>query len=167
MRYGTFLGLYWIFKFIFLPIGVTIPLCQLLFILLTVFGPILGYVYTRRFRDLYCGGYISFFRAFSFTFFMYMFATILVAAAHYIYFRFIDGGYLINTYIQLFEEIKPQLQGDMGAWNERMTEALNVVSSLSPLQLTFQLLSQNIFYGLLFAVPTALLTMRHNRTLKK
>ena len=163
MRYGTFLGLYWIFKFIFLPLGVANAACQFLFLLLTMFGPVLGFIYTRRFRNVYCGGYISFFQAFRFTFFMYLFATILVAAAHYIYFRFIDNGYLLNTYIQLLEQLKPQLQAEAGIQADKFIEAFNLIASLSPLQLTFQLITQNLFYGVLFALPTALLLMRRRR----
>lgn len=30
---------------------------------------------------------------------MYLFASILTALAHYVYFRFIDQGYLLNTYL--------------------------------------------------------------------
>ena len=41
MRFGTFMGIFWIFKFIFLPLGFTIPLLQLLFVLLTLFVPVL------------------------------------------------------------------------------------------------------------------------------
>ena len=33
-----------------------------------------------------------------FTVFMYMFAALLTAVAHYIYFRFIDHGFVINAY---------------------------------------------------------------------
>lgn len=60
MRFGTFMGIFWIFKFIFLPLGFTIPLLQLLFVLLTLFVPVLGYIYVRKFRNTYCNGEISF-----------------------------------------------------------------------------------------------------------
>lgn len=84
MRFGTFMGIFWIFKFIFLPLGFTIPLLQLLFVLLTLFVPVLGYIYVRKFRNTYCNGEISFFRAFLFTLYMYLFAALLAAVAHYV-----------------------------------------------------------------------------------
>ena len=102
MRFGTYMGLFWIFKFIFLPIGFSIPLLQLLFILMTLFVPVLGYIYARRYRNQYHEGNFSFTQAFSFCFLMY----------------------------------------------------------LSSLQLTFQLLSQNFFYGILLAIPTGLVVMK-------
>lgn len=73
MRFGTYMGLFWIFKFIFLPIGFSIPLLQLLFILMTLFVPVLGYIYARRYRNQYREGYLSFTQAFSFCFLMYLF----------------------------------------------------------------------------------------------
>ena len=43
---------------------------------------------------------------------------------------------------------------------EQLIGSLNVISSLSSLQLTFQLLSQNFFYGILLAIPTGLVVMK-------
>ena len=164
MRFGTYMGLFWIFKFIFLPIGFTIPLLQLLFILMTIFVPVLGCIYARRYRNQYREGYISFTQAFGFSFLMYLFASILTALAHYIYFRFIDQGYLINTYLDQLESIKDSVSGDMQPSIEQLISSFDVISSLTPLQLTFQLLSQNFFYGILLSLPTALLVMKRKKT---
>ncbi len=54
MRFGTAMGLFWIFKFIFLPLGFKVPFLQLLFVILTCSVPFLGYRYARTFRDKYC-----------------------------------------------------------------------------------------------------------------
>ena len=48
MRFGTFMGVFWIIKFSFLPLGFTMPLLQLLFILLTLFVPVLGVIYAQH-----------------------------------------------------------------------------------------------------------------------
>ena len=45
----------------------------------------------------------------------------------------------------------------------QLTDALGVISSLSPLEMALQLLSQNFFYGVLLALPTALLTMKRKK----
>lgn len=88
------------------------------------------------------------------------FASILTALAHYVYFRFIDQGYLLNTYLDQLENIKDSVTGDMKISVEQLIGSLNVISSLSSLQLTFQLLSQNFFYGILLAIPTGLVVMK-------
>ena len=119
-----------------------------------------SYIYARRYRNQYHEGNFSFTQAFSFCFLMYLFASILTALAHYVYFRFIDQGYLLNTYLDQLETIKDSVTGDMKISVEQLIGSLNVISSLSSLQLTFQLLSQNFFYGILLAIPTGLVVMK-------
>lgn len=163
MYFGTLMGLFWIIKFTFLPMGFTIPLLQLLFVLLTFFVPILGYLYARKFRNRYCGGSITFSRAFAFTVLMYLFAALLAAVAHYIYFRYIDNGFLIDSYIGQLEAMKPTATEELKESIDQFIEGFSLISSLSPIQLTFQLISQNFLYGTLLALPTALLVMRRKR----
>lgn len=163
MYFGTLMGLFWIIKFTFLPLGFTIPLLQLLFVLLTFFVPILGYLYARKFRNRYCGGSITFSRAFAFTVLMYLFAALLAAVAHYIYFRYIDNGFLIDSYIGQLEAMKPTVTEELKESIDQFIEGFSLISSLSPIQLTFQLISQNFLYGTLLALPTALLVMRRKR----
>lgn len=98
MLFGTYLGGYWILKFILFPLGLTIPFLSFLFVGLTLCVPFMGYYYVRMYRNTVCGGGISFLHAWIFTVFMYMFAALLTAVAHYIYFRFIDHGFVINAY---------------------------------------------------------------------
>lgn len=163
MYFGTLMGLFWIIKFTFLPLGFTIPLLQLLFVLLTFFVPILGYLYARKFRNRYCGGSITFSRAFAFTVLMYLFAALLAAVVHYIYFRYIDNGFLIDSYIGQLEAMKPTATEELKESIDQFIEGFSLISSLSPIQLTFQLISQNFLYGTLLALPTALLVMRRKR----
>lgn len=162
MRFGTFMGVFWLIKFSFLLLGFSLPLLQLFFVVLTLFVPVLGFVYARRFRDRFCYGTISFSRAFAFTFLLYAFAALLAAAGHYTYFRFIDHGYLAGMYLEQLESLKSSVKGDMLTSVDQFIEAFKLISSLSPLALTFQLIFQNLFYGTLLALPTALLVMKRN-----
>ena len=109
MHFGTYMGIYWILKFILFPLGFHIPFLSLLFVILTLSVPFIGYHYAKMYRDKICGGSIQFSHAMLFTIFMYMFASLLVAVAHYAYFQFIDHGFIINSYIQLWDELMTQL----------------------------------------------------------
>lgn len=97
MLFGTYMGGFWILKFILFPVGLSVPFLLFLFMGLTLCVPFMGYYYARMYRNQVCGGGISFLHAWIFTVFMYMFAALLAAVAHYIYFRFIDHGYVINV----------------------------------------------------------------------
>ena len=163
MRFGTMMGIFWIIKFSFLPIGFKIPLLQLLFIFMTLFVPILGYIYIRKYRERYCGGELSFIRGWVFSLYMYFFASLLTAAGHYIYFRFIDNGYLMGTYMEQLENLKSTLTGDLETSIDQLIQNLETIASMSALQLTMQLIFQNIFYGALLSLPTALLAMRRKK----
>lgn len=163
MRYGTLMGIFWIIKFAFLPIGFRIPLLQLLFIIMTIYVPFLGFKFVRKFRERNCDGEISFGRAFLFCIFMYFFASMLAAAGHYIYFQFIDNGFIANTYLSQLENLKSTVTGDLETSVDQIISNIEVIASLTPFQLTMQLIFQNIFYGTLLALPTALLAMKNKK----
>lgn len=163
MRFGTGMGLFWIFKFIFLPLGFTVPFLQLLFIILTCSVPFVGYRFARTFRDKYSEGEISFIRAYMFIIFMYFFAALLTSAGHFIYFNFIDNGFITDTYLSQLEILKSNVTGEMETSVQQLIDTFNIIAALSPIQLTLQLLFQNLFYGSLLALPTALFVMKRKK----
>lgn len=165
MRYGTGMGLLWAFKFMLFPLGLRIPFLQLLFIVLTLGVPFLGYLFAKRYRERYCEGSIHFTRAFLFIVFMYMFASLFVAMVHYLYFRYMDDGFVINTYRQMWDQIKGSATAELMPALQQYDEAFNLIAALTPLELTFQLISNNVFMGMLMAIPTALLVMRKKKNL--
>ena len=132
MLFGTYLGGFWILKFILFPLGISVPFLFSIFIGLTLCVPFMAYYYVRMYRNMVCGGTISFLHAWIFTVFMYMFAALLTAVAHYIYIRFID----------------------------QLREGLSQVRSLTPIEITMQMMSMNVFVGSLLAIPTALFVMK-------
>lgn len=157
------MGVFWIIKFIFLPLGFNFPLLQLCFVLCTLFVPILGYLYSLKFRNTCCGGTISFSRAFIFTVCMYIFAAMLTAVAHYVYFQFIDKGFLMDMYRQQLNDLKTIAQDNLANSIDQIMIAFDTVAALTPIQLTFQLISQNVFYGVILSLPTALLVMKYKK----
>ena len=162
MLYGVYLGIFWIVGAIFFPLGLNNPLLFFLFIGFVVCGPFLAFRYVRTYRNVICGGTISFFHAWTFSVLVYMFAALLAAAAHYIYFRFIDKGYIIDTYSSLMDDFFAQASSvdGLGVYKGQMEHALEQFSMLTPIEVTMQLFSNNIFWGILLAVPTALFVMK-------
>lgn len=163
MHFGTYMGIYWIMKFILFPLGLSIPFLLLLFVVMTLGVPFMGYFYARMYRNKVCGGYISFLQAWIFTVFMYMFASLLTAVAHYIYFRYIDGGFVVDTYLRLMQGPSATQLPGMGGYVDQFKSMLELISSLSPIDITLQLLSQNVFYCSILAVPIALFVTRRNK----
>ncbi len=161
MRFGTIMGLFWAFKFVLLPIGFIIPIFHIVFLGLTIFVPILGFIFATRYRKTYCDNIISFGQAFSFTLFMFMFASLLVALVHYIYFQYVDNQFILTQWLSLMEQTKSM--NNSPEYIQTLTQledAVKQIAALSPIELTFQLLTQNVFYGLLMALPIAAIVTR-------
>ena len=163
MLFGTYIGMYWILKFILFPIGLTVPFLALLFMGLTFCVPFMGYYYVRMYRNVACGGSISFLHAWVFTVFMYMFAALLTAVAHYIYFRFIDHGYIITACETVIDALAQSNAPGMDEYIATYREALEAARLLTPIDITMQLVSWNVFIGSILALPTSLFVMRRKR----
>lgn len=163
MYYGTGMGLLWVFKFMLFPIGLRAPVALWFFLVLTLGVPLLGYWLARKFRDKHCGGVISFSRAFLFVALLYLFASMLTAAFHYAYFRFIDGGFIADTYRSLWGQMKEMYGTALPSYTRQYDEVIDLFSNMNPLEVTFQMLSNNLFAGILMAVPTALMVMRRKK----
>lgn len=157
MVYGTSMGLYWILKFMLVPFIFTVPLTALLFLGLTVAVPFLGYFFVRQYRNRYCpDGRVGFMQAWLFSLLMYAFAALLVSVAHYVFFRYVDGGTMVATYMGMLDELQSSAP-EMGGMLEQYRQAAELVASYTPIELTMQLVLNNLFYGMLLALPTALL----------
>ena len=161
MRYGTMMGIFWTLKFVLFPMGMQSPLLLMAFFLLTLIVPVAGFFLVRQYRDRECGGVLSFSRAFLFTSFMYLFAALFATIAHYVYFRYIDGGLIVNTYQDMLTQMEAIATADMKASLDQFQQALDIIASLSPLEISIQLITQNVFYCTLIALPTALLVKRN------
>ncbi len=163
MLFGTYMGGYWILKFILFPLGMTVPFLSLLFIGLTLGVPFMGYYYTRMYRNQVCGGVISFPHAWVFTVFMYMFAALLTAVAHYIYFRFIDHGFIINSIESQIDLLAQSRIPGTEDYIKMYRDTLEEARTYTPIDITIQMVSFNVFFGSLMAIPTALFVMRRKK----
>lgn len=154
MHFGTYMGIYWIAKFTLFPLGFTNPFFKFLFIGLTLGVPFMGYRYARMYRDKACEGEMSFLSAWLFMIFMYMFAALLTAVAHYIYFRFIDNGFIaeqMTANIELFPTELP----NMKEFVDLMNATIETMNRMSPIELTMQLLSSNFLACSFLSLITA------------
>lgn len=96
-----------------------------------------------------------------------MFASLFVAVVHYIYFRYIDGGFVFEAYRSILNQFKETAGTELTTSLNQFEEAIDLLSGLTPLEMTFQLISQNMFYGMLMAIPTALIVMRKKKMNKR
>lgn len=167
MHFGTFMGVYWIIKFILFPLGLVVPFLFLLYIGLTLGVPFMGYYYTKSYRNKICGGFIQFGHAWLFTIVMFMFASVLTSAAHYIYFRFLDNGHIVDTYQEMINTVSQVEVAGAAVDTSQLQEAIDLFSTLTPADITFQILSLNVIFGSLMSIFIALFVQRSPKTFLK
>lgn len=161
MRSGTVMGIFWVFNFIVFLLGLRIPFLSLLFLGLTLYVPFAGYKLVKAYRRDYCEENLSFGQAFLFTNSLFFFATMFTAVGHYIYFRYIDRGFIFEQYSIALENLREVMgETDLQQSITQMEEALTAINTLTPIELTFQLISQNIFFGLIISLIIAPFVIR-------
>lgn len=160
MLSGTYMGIFWILKFVLIPTGMTTPLLLFLFLCLTLCVPFLAFRYTKAYRNNACDGSISFLHAWAFNVFMFICASLLTSVAHYVYFEFIDQGYLLGVCESMLQTLKGESIPGMEAYTRQMEESLNILSALTPTDITLQMLANNIYNCALLSIPIALFAMK-------
>lgn len=153
---GTYMGIFWVAKFALVPLGMESPFLIFFYCGLTLCVPYVAFCMARSYRDRVLGGVISFGKAWGFLFQLFIYASLLSAFCIYLYFRFIDGGYLLNgleertrEFLQLMTleekaELKPQL--------ELIIESLR---SRTPIVIAMEQITQDITLGAIGALLVA------------
>ncbi len=155
MVYGTAMGIFWILKFMLVPFIFSVPFTSLCFLGLTVAVPFLGYFFARQYRNRYCpDGSVGFMQAWMFCLLMYAFAALLASVAHYVFFQYVDGGAMVATYRELLDELQSTAP-EMEEMVKQYRQAADLIAGMTPIDLTIQLILNNLFYGMLLALPTA------------
>ena len=167
MYFGTYMGIYWILKFILFPLSFSIPFLQFLFIGLTLGVPFMGYYYLKIYRDKICGGSITFSKAFIFTVMLYVFASLLTAVAHFIYYQFIDQGLIaehvtlwVNQLLEQLDDMPQVDETEVKLIHSTFDEFITTFTKMSATDMTFNNMSRNIFGGIILALFTALIGQR-------
>ena len=74
-----------------------------------------------------------------------------------------DHGFVINAYESQIDILKQSGVPGIEAYADVFQETLDNVKSLTPIDITMQLVSWNVFCGSLLALPTALFVMKRKK----
>lgn len=169
MNMGAVVGIYYIGKFCLFPLSLHSTMAALLFLGLTLVVPFLIFMLTKRYRDQYLGGQITFANAWLYSVLTMGFGSLLAAAAHYIYFAFIDGGALMGAFAQSIEQLQSidlsALEGGENAevltqFNEYITmmeQTAGQLQAMTPIEITMGMLSNNFSWSVMISLPIALI----------
>ena len=168
MNFGAVVGLYYIVKFCLFPLSLHSTMAALLFLGLTLVVPSLVFMLVKRYRDQYCQGGLEFVRAWAFSVLVMGFGSLLAAAAHYIYFAYIDGGAMVGALMQSIEQLQgidlSALEGgdadalaQFGQYVEMMKQTAEQLQGMSAIEITMGMLSNNFSWSIVLSLPIALI----------
>lgn len=153
---GAIVGVLWITSFAFFIGEFYNPLLGFASLLVGAYSLVFASMRLRRYRDTALGGVISFRRALLFSMLIYFYAALLMAAAQFVYFQFIDHGFMLSQYAEITgtPEFKAMLSA-YGMRPEDMKLAMDNLAALRPIDIALQFLSTNIILGLVVSLPIA------------
>jgi hypothetical protein len=112
-----------------------------------------------KFRNYALDGVISFRRALAYSWYTFFYASLLFAIAQFLYFRFLNNGVIASMLMQTANMMIPYYKAQ-GMSAAEIHSAMNMLTTLSPLQITFLFMMQNLFIGLIISLPIAAVCAR-------
>lgn len=164
MELGLIMGIFMIIKFCFYIIGFNHPFLQLVFIVSTLLMPYVAYRLMVLVRNKIYNGILNFSKSFGICFSMHLYASLLVAVAHYVYFHYLDQGKLIANYKEAVDMLAMVNQSVTQDSVTQLKDILDLLGNMSALDITMQLMSNNVLYAIIISLPLALLVKKNTLT---
>lgn len=153
---GALVGVLWVLSFAFFIGEFYEPLLGLVSIIIGTASIVFASLRLRRFRDNVLDGVISFRRAFLYSILTYFYAALIMAAGQFIYFQFIDHGFMLSQYEEMTG--RPEFKTMLNAYGIKPSEmqmAMDNIAALRPIDIALQFLTTNIILGLAVSLPMA------------
>ncbi len=157
---GALLSLVWIGAFACYVIGLTRPSLTFIAILTIAASPFFVASRLRRFRDYGRQGALSFGLGYAYSILAYFYAGLLMTAATYVYFAFIDKGYLVAQFSAILQSPESQQALQIYGIGNEMKESLHILGELRPIDFALNILSVIILSGFFWGLPIALFMRR-------
>jgi hypothetical protein len=152
---GALLSLLWIGALVCYVQGLTSPLLGMTALLLIVLSPLFAANRLRHFRDYAREGFITFRRGYAYTILIFFYGGLLLAAALYVYFAFIDQGYLLGKLTEMMHTAEGEQAIQAYGMQEEMEQGLRTLTEMRPIDFALNMLSINIMTGFFLGIPIA------------
>ena len=158
---GFFLALLWIASFACYILGITNGLLGMVAMMLAVMTPFFVAGRLRRFRDEGREGVISFRRSYAYTVFVFFYGAVLLAVAQFLYFAYMDNGYLLSTFSKIVSSAEGKEMLQQYGMTQVAEDSLSEMASLRPIDYALNILTVNIVIGFVLAFPIGLVMQRN------
>ena len=154
------LSLLWIGSFACYIKGLSSPTLAFAALLLITLSPFFAASRLRHFRDYAREGFITFKRGYAYTVMSFFYAGLLMAAAIYVYFEFMDNGYLLSVYSSVMDSEEGKRVLEMSGMKEQMMQGLQDLYEMRPIDYAVNMLTAIITAGFVLGLPIAALLQR-------
>ena len=163
---GALLSLMWIGAFVCYIQGLTYPMLGMAAMVFIFGSPFFAASRLRHFRDYAREGIISFSRSYAYTVLIFFYAGILFAVAVFLYFAFLDHGFLLSKIMETVQSTEGRQMIQMYGMEKDVNDSLKTLSELRPIDYALNMLTINIITGFILGLPIAALMQKNVKTLK-
>ena len=157
---GALLGALWIAAFVCYVQGLVNPLLSMLAVLFMAVSPFFAAARLRHFRNYAREGAISFARGYAYYVLTFFYAGLLLAIAMYVYFAYMDGGYLLGKFMEMAESKEGRQVLEAYGMAGQLKQGLQELQELRPIDYALNMLTINISAGFVLGLPFALAMQR-------
>ncbi len=154
---GARLAALWVVSFACYVIGISNPLYGVVAMALMIATPFFVSLRVMKFRDKGLGGVISFGRGWGYSLYMFFYASILLALAQYVYFAYIDHGYMLHSFSEALSSSEAQQMVKQYGAQQMVQESLEQLGQMRPIDYALNILTMNIMIGAVLGLPIAAL----------
>ena len=105
----------------------------------------------KAFRTEALFGVISFRRAYAYSLYVFIYASLVFALVQYAYFQFLDNGAFANLITSTMKQLAPIYE----------QQGMDVVTMITPVHWAFMFMMQNLAIGAIVSLPIALIGKRN------
>ena len=163
---GALLALLWVATFLLYIIGVSNQLLGMAAFFLMCYTPFFVAGRLGKFRNNACNGVISFRRGYAYTVFVFFYGGVLFAVAQYLYFAFMDHGFLLSQFSKMVSSAEMQQVLKQYNMTQMVDESLQEMAKTRPIDSALNMLTINISLGFVIGLPLGLIMQRSVKQVK-
>lgn len=157
---GALLALCWIASFAFYIYGTGSPMMMMLGLVAAICSPFFAANRLKRFRDKARGGIISFRRSWAYYALIFFYGGILFALAQYLYFAFLDKGFMMSQVMQVWSSTEGQQMLKTYGLTSTLRDSMDLMAKMKPIDYALNDLTLTITLGIVLGLPFGALNKR-------
>lgn len=158
---GAIMAAIWVVSFACFIGNFYNPMLGLAFFITGASSLVVGVMRLKGFRDNVLNGIISFRRSYAYSLMTYMNAALLFALVQFLYFKFLDKGFLMTQYLKMAETKEfTDMMRVYGLTAADLKFAMENIAALRPIEVALQFFTSNVLLGIFISLPVALVIKR-------